>query len=203
MTLPATDAFTGTNGTNLVTYSANWSLNDGNFQIVTNAISPEDGSECAARWSLDTWTADQYAEIAWLAIPTNYAGVGPAVRVNVAGAATYYFWYVDPTDEYYGRFNAGTYTQFSSRSRVVAVNGVMRLEAEGTSIRAYLNSVLQFSGPQTDSSIASGAGGIAGYGTEDTCRGDNWGGGLLGSSGGATSLVARNRMRRLLHEVIR
>lgn len=183
MTLPATDAFTGANDTNLTAYSANWSLNDGNFQIETNAISPEDGSECAARWSLDTWDPDQYSQITWLAVPNTYAAIGPALRLSTAGAATYYFWYADPTDEYYGRFNTGTYTEFSSRSRVVGVGDVMRLEIDGTSISAFIDGVLQFSGPQTDSSIASGAGGIAGYGTEDTCRGDDWGGGVLDAGG--------------------
>ena len=89
MALPATDAFTGTNGTALTTYSANWTYNKGTFGIHTNALCcTVDGFDAAAHWNADTFGNDQYARATVTAIDS-LAYVGVAVRCH-ASAETWY-----------------------------------------------------------------------------------------------------------------
>jgi len=183
--LPATDAFTGTDGTALTTYSANWSLNSGNFVINTNAVAPNQATtECGARWNADTFGNDQYAQGKLANSTTTGQTIGVAVRAATGGAASYYGFYADGSGggkTFLFKMVAGTWTQLGSLGAALAVNAVLRLEVSGTTLTPKVNGSTQSPpGAQTDSAHSSGAAGISGYSVSTSMRLDDWEGGNLG-----------------------
>ena len=183
--LPATDAFTGTNGTALTTYSANWLLNSGNFAINTNAVYPnQSGTESGARWNADTFGNNQYAQGKLANITTAGQTIGVAVRAATSGAASYYGFYADGSGggkTFLFKMVAGTWTQLGSLGAALAVNAVLRLEVSGTTLTPKVNGSTQSPpGAQTDSAHSSGAAGISGYSVSTSMRLDDWEGGNLG-----------------------
>lgn len=186
MALPATDTFTGSNGTQITAHSGSWTLNAGDFDIQSNALAPDSGgNECGAHWNADTFDDDQYAEATYVAGQALFA-TGIAVRCH-ASAATYYGFYIDPfsgTNSYLFKQVAGSWTQIGSNIGNPATSSVIRLEAEGTTLRVIDDgSTIRTS---TDSSISSGYAGVAGYGDTTGARIDNWEGGNLA---GAVAIV--------------
>ena len=183
MALPATDNFTAANGTALTTYSANWTLNNGNFAINTNAVYPNSGStENGAHWNADTFNNDQYSQGDLISEALGRA-IGVAVRCH-ASAATFYGWYNDTAGSYLFKMVAGVWTQLGADQASWAVNDIPRIEAEGTTIRGLVNGSTVIT--QTDSAIASGSAGLSGYHAASSVRLDNWEGGDLGAAGGNT-----------------
>jgi len=177
MALPATDSFTGTNGTQIEVYSANWTLNAGAIDIQSNAIAPDNPTdESGAHWNADSFSNDQYAELTLAALASGYQ-IGPAVRAHVS-AATYYIYYTDGGATQIAKMVGGVWTQLGSDLANPANGSVLKLEVSGTTLTAYDDDVSQ--GSRTDSSIASGYAGVAAYGDNTTTRGDNFEGGNLG-----------------------
>ena len=184
MTLPATDVFTGSNGTALTTYSANWTLNSGNFAINTNAIAPNASTtECAAGWNADTFNNDQYSQGTVSVTNGQTHAIGVACRCSTSGGtATYYGWYSDT-----GQANAaflhksvtGTWTQLGSTGARWTNGLAIRLEITGTTLRPMRAGATDAIGTQTDSAIASGRAGLSGYGVGTSVRLDDWEGGNL------------------------
>jgi hypothetical protein len=176
MALPATDTFTGVNGTALPTYSASWSANIGTLQINTNACEAGAGGTCTARWNADTFPDDQYAT-GTIVTTGSSNPIGVVVRVSTSGANTCYG-FIGASNASSGEFFklvAGVYTQFGSALTAFSNADVVRVEAVGTTITAKRNGVVQGS-PQTDSSIASGAAGVCAVNSTGN-RIDNWEGG--------------------------
>lgn len=181
MALPATDTFTAANGTALTTYSANWTLNSGDFAINTNAVYPNSsGNECGAHWNADSFNADQYAS----GTISNAGGnpVGPAVRCHTS-SASYYGLYGDLSALYMFKYISPTWTQKGSSGGACATNDTLKLEISGTTLTPYKNGgTISPPGAQTDSSIASGYAGITGYSSGTSQRFDTWEGGNLGGA---------------------
>ena len=183
--LPATDAFTGTDGTALTTYSANWSLNSGNFVINTNAVAPnQSATECGARWNADTFGNNQYAQSKLANITTTGQTIGVAVRAATGGAASYYGFYADGSGggkTFLFKMVAGSWTQLGSLGAALAVNDIIRLEVSGTTLTPKVNGSTQSPpGARTDSAHSSGAAGLSGYSVSTSMRLDDWEGGNLG-----------------------
>jgi hypothetical protein len=192
--LPATDAFTGTNGTALTTYSSNWTNNAGVFAIQSNSVHANSaGTECGAHWNADTFNNNQYGQCVYVAEDTDTYAIGPAVRCAASGA-TYYGFYSSTTASYLFKMVSGTWAQLGSDGASWTINDVARLEVSGTTLTPTINgSTLSPPGAQTDSSIASGYAGITGYSNSTASRIDNWEGGNLGAA--ATSFLGqRNRV---------
>lgn len=185
--LPATDVFTGSNGTALTTYSASWTLNSGNFAINTNAITPNSsGNECAAGWNADTFDSDQYAQGTATATNNQNHAIGVACRCHTtASTATYYGWYSDTgttNAAYLHKSATGTWTQLGSTGARWTDGLAIRLETNGTTIRPMRTGATDAIGSQTDSTIASGRAGLSGYSTGTNMRLDGWEGGNLGGA---------------------
>ncbi len=183
MALPATETFTATNNASLPAAIANWTqvTGAGNLGVNTNAFYPSGTTEEACYWNADTPSDNQYAQCAL----TNRGGgnqahVGPAARCSTS-ANSYYGVYSDADCQFFKQV-AGTWTQFGGNLTNPAINSVLRIEANGTTIRV-LDDGVQI-GSTTDSAIASGRLGLCGYSTAatTTCRGDTWEGGNLGAS---------------------
>jgi hypothetical protein len=201
MALPATDTFTGVNGTALQTYSANWTIQCGAFAINTNAFyANASGAEGAAYWNADVFANNQYAQCAHAA-EASTPHTGPAVRISTAASAgttndTYYGFYANSIDRQIFKNVAGTWTQFGSNGASPALNDVLRIEVEGTTIRCYVNGAGLVS--NTDSAIASGAAGISGFDTGTGQRSDTWEGGNLAGAGAASLIPFRRPMMHML-----
>ena len=184
--LPATDTFTGTDGTALTTYSANWSLNSGNFVINTNSVAPNQALiEGGARWNADTFASDQYAQGKIVAVSTSGQTIGVAVRASTSGTASYYGFYNDGSGggkTFLFKMVSGTWTQLGAIGTGLAANDVIRLEISGTTLTPKVNGVTKSPpGAQTDSALSSGAAGLSGYSASTSNRLDDWEGGSLGS----------------------
>lgn len=177
MTLPASDAFTGSNWAAL---SASWTMKVGDLVIYSNGVIPNRaGEESAARWNADTFDNDQYSQVTYVAETAADVAIGVAARMATAAAITYYGWYASTAASYLFKVVASTWTQLGSDGASPAVNDVMRLEISGTTVTPKLNGTTADIGAQSDSAIASGAAGLASFNSSTGARIDNWAGGNL------------------------
>lgn len=196
----ATANFNGTNGTALVTHNANFSLVTGNFQLRDNALESNvgGGAESAARWNANTFNNDQYATATVVNVGTAASdGVGLAVRCSSSATTYYGMYFTGSLNMWLFKVITGSWTQLGSAVAVPADNDVLRLEVEGTTLRPTKNgSSTGTPGNQTDSAIASGSGGVSGWGSagSSTNQIDNWEAGNLGAAA-ATSLLPLRRPR--------
>ncbi len=186
MALPKTDAFTGTNGTQLETYDANWDVNTGSLDIQTNAVAPDNSSaDSVYYWSGDTPNADQYVQGTVAAIAGGL-WIGPATRVS-SSALTCYLYASESGFKTLGKFVGGSYTDISFYgSGGWSATNVVRLESEGTTQTPMIGGSEDANvGAQTDASItAANFLGLYGFGDGTGTRLDNFEGGNLG--GGPT-----------------
>ncbi len=188
MALPATSSFTAADGA-LPTQITTFSAVRGAMQVRSNAAQSNTSSdETCCRWNADAFNDDQYAFLT-VTLLTASLFIGPAVRCSNS-AATYYLYYWDNNDRYFAKMVAGTFTDLVTPQTGVTNNtgDVLRLEASGTTITALVNGVQDGSFSTTDASIASGDGGLCGWGQafgSDT-SGDTWEAGNLG--GGTPTL---------------
>ena len=174
MGLPATDAFTGTNGTALQTYSANWTINAGAFDIQSNNVHPNAASvHGMAHWNADTFLDNQYAQMTVTAVGT-YIGV--AVRCAVS-AQTGYAFRAEAATIYIQEWTAGSGATLTSVAYSTQVNDVLRLEVVGQTLTAKVNGVVKLS--VDDATITSGLPGIIGFDNAAGTRGDDWEAGNL------------------------
>jgi hypothetical protein len=179
MAVIRTEPFTAANGTNLTTL--NFTANQGAWQVNTNeACSNSAATETGTRDVANSYPADQYSQGAVTAINSgNYVGV--SVRCDTGGAVTWYGLYSDSlSDLSLYKEVAGTWTSIATTATTAVVSDVLRLEVQGTSLRAYKNGSILFGGAQTDSAISTGRAGLAGYGNSTGCRIDNLETGDLG-----------------------
>ena len=205
--LPATDAFTASDGTDLTTYSANWALNNGGtgslkFSINTNAVHPNtSGNEIAAHWTADAFANDHYAK-GTISNIANASYVGLAVRAASGSTYTFYDYNGDGADgSYMSKYVSGSYTALGSAGAVFTTSLAIELHVSGTTITPKRGGSTADIGAQTDSSIASGSAGISGYGTATGSRLDNWEGGNIGSA--AASVLWNDRATRFQNLIVR
>jgi len=183
MALPATDAFTDTNGVTLPTHNANWVMNNGAFQIQSNTLQTNSaGAEIAGHWTGDTFADNQYAKLT-LASASAAGVIGPAVRCAAGATATYYGVYSGTVGgaglTQFFKNVAGTWTQFGSNIFGAAVNDIYMIDANGTTLTAYKNG--SSIATTTDSAITSGSAGVTGF-DSNTTRGDDWEAGNLAAA---------------------
>lgn len=159
MAIIATDNF---NRANAATLGANWSQRSTRNQpgIFSNAVDVDAGGNLdCARYSGATWPNDQYAQITAVIVAAAVTAV--SVRVSTT-ADTAYSGGDDTNDFGAGRrlwkWVAGVVTEIGSEAIALAASDVIRVEAQGTTIRLKINASQRIS--VTDSSIASGQAGI-------------------------------------------
>lgn len=165
MSLPASDGFTGTSGTALQTYSANWTIVAGAF-VLNNAFGNgvrqnASGANCLAFWNADTFGPDQYSQVAVITNITGGVYMGCAVRIQ-SGSATCYSLTYDNGGLYINKWNSGTATQLGTTMASPSGGDIIKIGVVGSSITAYSNGTpLQ---TVTDSLITSGQAGLSGVG---------------------------------------
>lgn len=182
MALPATSNFNVADGA-LQTQITTFSIVRGAMQVRSNAVQSNTSSdETCARWNADTFNDDQYAFIT-VTLLTASLFIGPAVRC-ANGVQSYYGYYWDNNDRYFFVMENGTFSDLVTPQTGVTNNtgSVLRIEANGTTITAYVDGVQDGSFSATNSVLASGDGGVCGWGkafAADT-SGDTWEAGNLG-----------------------
>jgi hypothetical protein len=181
MALPATDSFTDTDGTALDSHSANWTIVAANPQIQSNrvTVSNSEGGEGSilAFWNADTFANDQYAQM-YVFFSGNWRAMGPAVRCSSDNG------YVFSTSANLGgcvllKRVSGTVTVLSTVNPP-ASGTLLRIEASGTTLTCYFDgSTTGAPAATTDSSLASGSGGLGGRWWFGDAAGDDWESGIL------------------------
>jgi hypothetical protein len=168
MALPATDTFTDTNGNPL---SGNWAVEIGGWQHLSNTVIGNGITFSIARWTADTFADNHYAEVAAHYGAGNASG--PAVRVDADGNCYVISAFDTGTNTadiniITGGSNTGIGVPFAVNS-----GDILRLEAIGSTLKAYKNGVLQDT--VVDGTYTTGSAGIFAYlsGGVDDFQADN------------------------------
>ena len=159
-----TESFTDTDGVALATHSGAWTVQNGNFDIKSNALTVNNGAAAFnyAHRNDFTPTDIQYAKARIVAV-SGESYIGVSVRAAVA-AQTSYNYYSNNGTRYFFKTVAEAITIFGS-SGPFAANDVIELRAIGDQITPYLNGVIDSAvgGTVTDASITSGRVGVAAF----------------------------------------
>ena len=186
MALPATDNF---NRPNASTLGSNWTQDTG-FGIWSNYAYP--GSwPSIAYWNADSFASDQYASGVIKFLMGNWLTWGPAVRVSLGKS---YSLCAHDTDKLTIRKNyEGTVTDLSTVTYTHSAGDVLRIEISGANLVGFVNGVSKVTA--SDSSITTGAAGLAGYSGGDC---DSWEGGNLTTTNTAGPLIDSGQLRSLI-----
>lgn len=165
--MPITDAFTGTNGTGLPTYSSNWTYTKGsgtNIAINNNAAHPNSSSaeSCCERTETG-FPAGHYAQGTFTAVLTG-STIGAAVRCQGSGSQDYYGYYASSTTSELFENDGATWTQLGSSAGGFAVNDTIRLTVSGSTLTPNKNgSTTGTPGAQTDATFSNGKPGVCAW----------------------------------------
>ena len=191
MPLPATDTFTDTDGVQIANHGTGWTLlNGGDIQgdldIQSNSLASDAASQNGiAFWDNDAFNADHYSKATIVAITSASVYIGVTTRCS-SPSSTWLF-NVHSGNSYIDEWVNGTYTGLASSTDTIVVNDVIRMEAEGTTVRCKVNDVEIMS--VTDTSLTTGAAGVGGHSDGATTRLDNWEGGNLGVVAGKSRQI--------------
>ncbi len=179
-TMDPSDDFNRANETPL---AGNWSSVLGTTQLNlagNEVLNPSDSTLGASYWSANPFADDQYSEI----VPSvlGHQSDWSAITRASASAITFYMTNAFSSNESIYKAVAGSFSQIAAITTAnVAVNDVVRSEAEGSTISWVINGISQ--GSTTDSAIASGSAGLFIY--SGSSRITSWSGADLGAAVGA------------------
>jgi hypothetical protein len=188
MALPATDSFDRANGALGANWSLGWATIAG-FTVVSNTAQLASvNDEGVNYWSADTFGDNQYAQCVISTIGGAYVGAGPAVRYSASGG--YHAAYDQDTGAIrISRRSGGSNTNIASTSFSVSAGDTLRLEISGSNLTLYVNGTSRLT--TSDSTHASGAGGIYGWHASPTIAVNNFEAGNLTAA--AASIVIPRR----------
>lgn len=159
----ATDSFTNTNGTELLTHSANWNAGNmlsSDFVIDSNAVrTPFNRNISLFAYYSGTFSDDQYAEATITQVGSADQFMGVCVRASAGNGYVVRF---DSDELFLEKHVAYGYTLIANVANALSTNDVIRLEVSGTTLTVKANSNPIYS--TTDASLSSGAPGVAGQG---------------------------------------
>jgi len=134
------------------------------------------GADCASRNTGATYPNDQYAQAKCSGGNNSSADEGVGMLVRGASAARTYYRLImsqGSTNAYLSKKVSGTYTNIWGRVKAWADGNTIRLEAQGTTLRGFVNGS-QIGADQTDSAIASGNPGLATSSSLSGATGATW-----------------------------
>jgi hypothetical protein len=166
--MPITDAFTGTNGTGIEAYSADWSYMAGsgtNFQIQSNGIAMGAVSlEGGAKRTGPGYPSDQYAQLTVVVESNGTPSMGVAVRCQADDSGDYYGLYSNGNTLEMFRYDGTTWTQIGLSGAGFTAGNTIRLTISGATLTPSINgSTVSPPGAQTDATYPNGAPGICGF----------------------------------------
>lgn len=157
------DTFDRADSTSL---GSDWAEDSGNWAIVSNNVSNGTTGNVyrKLRWVGAALDSNDYSVAGTYRSGSSSLGIGPAARCVASATVSYYALIIFGGDAAYLVYiNAGAETVLDSGSAITAsTNYELRIEVEGTTIRGYVNGVLDLEA--THSALSSGSPGIAGYG---------------------------------------
>ena len=179
MALPATDAFTGTDGTSLPTYSSNWTNHTLGMEIQSNRANGLNGGyqSNSAWWNADTFASAHYSKGTYAGTAT--LGQAPSICVRAqSGAQSFYYAFCDNTTCYAGECIAGTGTDWDS-GQSVSINNTVELRIDATTTTTvYLYIAGSLIATFTNkNALSDGAAGVAMFNDSNVVGIDNWEGG--------------------------
>ena len=184
---PASDDFNRANGG----LGANWTaISDGAMAISSQAVIGTVGATTGEIRTAESYTSDQYSQIAVTSTPLSGGQwVAAAVRLQASGKSGYaglYYWNFGSPELMLFKRSGGAWAQLGSTysSGVLAAGTQLEVTAVGSTISFLQNGVQRIS--VTDSSFTGGAPGIMAYGNSTA---DNWTGANATSGGGTTFSV--------------
>lgn len=205
MALPATEAFTYADNSQLDVVNANWTKNtvvNGQIRIHTNQGFPFSGGGTTDtdyyHWNADTFANDQYSKIVINAAGNsgNHLYLGVHVRATGASSKKRYFWQGSGADRFFAKNDGTTETALGEDSSAQVAGDTWELDASSTTITAKINGSTIFT--VTDSTCTAGIAGIDCFSdnveTETDALMDNWEGGNL-STGPVTIAVPAGAMK--------
>ena len=185
MALPASDAFTNTNGTALPTHDANWDTIEGTCEIQGNAAVGNAAADFSVSiWTGDTFDDDQYSEITIALSGSGTMGAGVCVRgVDGGSGAEGYSLMQDSSGlTFLEQLNNGGSSDALVEETLTALGAgeILRLEIEGSTLRGYFDGTEEQN--ETDATYTAGDAGVAFYDDQGAeFRADSWEGGNLSS----------------------
>ncbi len=162
--LPASDNF------NRSSLGPNWTSVAGTMVIVGSAAYAANTTDLsAAFWNADSFSANQSSQVT-ISETSNYSFVGVSVRGSVDNS---YQCYASDGMVELTKLVSGVETQLgNSNTYVYHAGDTIFLGVSGTSLVCKINGVVKVTA--VDSAIATGAPGIAGYGSNHDVLGDDW-----------------------------
>lgn len=172
----ATDTFTAANGTALTTYSGSWTQIVGAMEIQSNAVIGDTAVNfSAARWTADAFNSDHYAQVTVSGSANGYCG--PGVRLSSDGDGYFLLWNPVANTLDLSRIDNGNSESNLDSIAAPPAGSVLRLEATGSVITAYVNGTPVMS--ESDPTYSGGAPGLYAYDDEavflDNFQADNLG----------------------------
>ena len=193
MALPASDTFTGVNGTHPP--NANWTAIDGNMQIQGNEVCGYDNSDNACRWTADAFNSKHYSKLKFSAnISSSGVAVGPAIRCQ-ADANFFYAFRDGDGNEYVGQCIAGSCTDWEGFAGP-AVGVVMELWVDATTETTiiYKEDGVTVKTYTSKNALSGGYAGICAYANHTGHRGDDWVGGDVGGAASVMPFFVAGRL---------
>jgi hypothetical protein len=143
-----TDNFTGTAGTALHSYSANWvnfasnNCYDGQISTPNGAAATNGQPACNTDYrTAATWTNDQFAQVTVLNVPSNYALI--CLRLNSFTSLVFSGYCVGPSPNIDGKYDMFRFDSGVSHGLVSAgtpaANDVMNFQVKGSSLVLKVN----------------------------------------------------------------
>jgi len=171
MAILATDNFNRANESPL---AGNWSPapSTGNLRLDANQIiGPAVAADCVTYYNAISWPNDQWSEYT-ITSTGGSVNAGPAVRISSSNKSGYILCTLNSIFFIF-KFVDGSYTELGGVFGTNTIGDVVRLEVEGTTLRAYKNGVLQAT--RTDTDLTSGSAGF--YASQPAISFDDWSGG--------------------------
>jgi hypothetical protein len=141
-----------------------WTKVAGSWRTVSNKVGAIAGGWNVLRADSDLSSADHYSQATITNAAIQYAG--PACRIPSSGAVTMYQCSTD-FSIYIFKLVSGSQTNLGSASQALTLNDVYKIEANGSTIKAYVNGTQKVS--VTDTSITGNVRcGLGQFGTGDS-----------------------------------
>lgn len=201
----ASDAFTRADATDL---GANWTdiTNEAGANLGISGNAAADDVTVSARkgafYSAITWPDDQYAEATVIAFDVDNGKASVMVRVAAAAQSHYDGGFSSEfsgnDDHRVWKYVTGTGTSLATQLTAMAVNDLINIEAQGSTLKFFVNGVQQL-GNITDTALTSGNAGLGLRGvTANSAELDTWSGGdfQVAASGWRPRPIFANKIRR-------
>jgi len=180
MALPATETFTGTDGTSPP--NANWTNRMNTIVIQTNGFRGGSSGGNAAYWNADAFDAAHYSQAKLVATSTGANARGPAIRIQSGANSFFYCLRDNDGNTYNGESVAGSLTDWDAGIAAGALSVVHQIAVDQTTATTiyYKKDGVTAATYTGKNALSGGAAGVCSFNAATTDYGDDWEGGDVG-----------------------